>query len=101
MAVTPPTPEQLIAEARFRLVSADGARAQALPGVGKWTNDYSLCLYDFSVEPPSLVATDEMQPEDANFFRDLAYVPRLLNELNDALTAALERIKELEKQLTS
>ena len=67
---------------RFRVVTVKEARAQDLPGVGIWDNDFDNLLYDFGVVgPPILVASDRMDPEDVTFKRGLAWAPKLLNLL--------------------
>jgi hypothetical protein len=77
----PPHREGNATKERFRVIYIDDAKVQGLPGLGHW-DDAGAALYDFATDPPTLVATDAMQPEDANFTRDLAWVPELLNELN-------------------
>lgn len=71
---------------RFRVVMVKDARAQGLPGVSLWDFDYANFLYDFSTSPPTLIASDRMEPEDVTFHRDLAWAPKLLNELASAIT---------------
>jgi len=68
---------------RFRLVRGEDAKRHNLPGAGHWLDDYEYCLYDYKTDPPVLLFSDEMAPEDANFLRDLAWVPKLLNQLEE------------------
>ena len=69
--------------ARFILVMGEEAKRRNLPGVGRWTEDYETFLYDTKSEPWTLLATDRMEPEDVSFYRDLAWVPALLNQINE------------------
>ena len=68
---------------RFKLVSGYEALVNNLPGTGRWTNDMETLLYDFKTNPPILIASDSMEPEDVSFYRDLAWVPKLLNQLEE------------------
>src|SRR4051812_23331394 len=77
---------------RFRVMSFKDAKTQGLRGLGLW-NDCGRALYDFGVDPPALIATDDMQPEDVNFYRDLEWVPELLNQLHDRAEAAERALK--------
>ena len=65
---------------RFRTIYVDEARKQGLPGINRWDEDCSF-LYDFSTDPPVLIASDRMEPEDATFYRDLGWIAPLLNSL--------------------
>lgn len=66
---------------RFRVIRVGEAKKQGLPGFMPWQDEWAHALYDFSTQPPVLIAVDNMQPEDANFLRDMEWVPELLNEL--------------------
>jgi hypothetical protein len=86
---TNPTPEQLIAEVREKL-------AKITPGEWEPFDNYvgiGESMAEFGTDNP--LAGDSSH--DTYF---VAAAPRLVRQLADALTAALERIKELENQLT-
>jgi hypothetical protein len=79
--------KEQMADARFRVLSIADAKAQGLPGIAWRDTDYGCVLYDFGTQPPICVASDRMEPEDANFWRDMGWIPELLNELTSQLTA--------------
>jgi hypothetical protein len=67
---------------RFVVKSVNDARKEGLPlpfPCEPW--EFFSILYDTSTTPWTIIATDDMQPEDVCFSRDLAWVPALLNKL--------------------
>lgn len=68
--------------ARFRVIRLREAQEKGFYKMGKWEDEWELGLWDFKDESnPILIATDEMQPEDVSFYRDLAWVPEIMNKL--------------------
>lgn len=66
---------------RFRVLFIEDARKQDLEVTDKW-HDFCYHIYDYKTDPPTFIACDSMQPEDAYFVRDLCWIPELLNRLN-------------------
>jgi hypothetical protein len=51
----------------------------------RWFDGYEGILFDTSTDKPTVISTDRSEPEDASFYRNLAWVPVLLNELNNQI----------------
>lgn len=70
---------------RFRVLEFSEACEQGLLDKSeyRWTEDWVGCLFDFKTNPPTLIDMDRMEPEDVSFFRDLKWVPKLLNKIEE------------------
>jgi hypothetical protein len=70
---------------RFRVLGFSEAVEQGLLDESEfgYTEDWVGCLFDFKTSPPTLIGMDRMEPEDSSFYRDLAWVPRLLNKVEE------------------
>jgi hypothetical protein len=69
---------------RFEVVThTEAAKRGWFTGLSE--NDTCYVLYDTATDPPTYVADDAMQPEDANLLRDLSWVPVTLNQLADQI----------------
>ncbi len=64
----------------YKMFTYSEAKEAELPGLGRWCEDWGCFIYDMSTDPPTLIASDRMEPEDANFYRDLAWIVPLLNK---------------------
>lgn len=68
--------------ARFETVFYQDAISRGLPVPDYYEKDpFVSILYDFKENPPIIIADDRMEPEDANFFRDMSWIPVLLNKV--------------------
>jgi hypothetical protein len=51
----------------------------------RYSDDYDYILFDLSFTPPKVLHIDGGEPEDNRIYRDWAWVPVLLNELNNQI----------------
>jgi hypothetical protein len=65
---------------RFRVMTKRDATTAGYYEMGQWEEEYDGILLDFKdPQNPKFVASDNSEPEDVSFYRDLAWVPKLLN----------------------
>jgi hypothetical protein len=71
-----------VSKQRFRVYSIEEADKLGFYTRNRWDEDYEMLLFDFKDEAhPILIASDRMEPEDVNFYRDLAWIPKLLTDV--------------------
>lgn len=80
---------------RFRIFWAETAFENNYPDSDEYEGSHCYLLYETDgTKPIRLVASDQMEPEDATLGRDLSWVQDELNKLAD-------RIQELELKETA